>query len=433
MTNIPRSIGEPNASLALLMNSWTSTSVVSVAIWTSKATEGYMRPPYQEWREIEEPQRRARDDGSATGKQRSLQSAAAAKELGVRKSGVTFLYVRRVVLSCAGYCFIRVTMALFDINLFHKGYFGYVDGVMRYFGGEELIIEENDSDFWCVFEAEEQLVRLGHEKSDIAALWFKNPAIADLSIGLRMFLDDKNALEMVRIAAQRGHVELFVVHHDGPEERFLEIGYIDVGGDPPEGNGGDEQNAGGGDEALEPKVANDEGVAAEDPPNGQNEEGVVAEAPPNGQTEEGGAVATIDEGEVATSDVMAPLSEAGSGPSDAESILEGDQNAEGSCANEEGVMSEEDGGLEEVGDVNEGGTGAGIRTEDSDSDDAEYVPSADEVDSANDVHFTDSEEEFDLDESFFGLQTESAQNASNGKGKSVRPKAISASQPTKTS
>ncbi|MED6196236.1 hypothetical protein PIB30_045567 [Stylosanthes scabra] len=267
---------------------------------------------------------------------------------------------------------------------------------MRYVGGEELIIEENDSDFWCVFEAEEQLVRLGHEKSEIVALWFKDPAIADLSVGLRIFLDDKDALEMVRIAAQRGHVELFVVHHDGHEEGFPEIGYIDVGGDPPKGNGGDGQNEGGGDEVPEPEVANDEGAAAE-----------------------GDAAATIDEGEVAASDVVAPLSEAGSGPGEAKSILEGDQNAKGLCADEEGVVGEEDGGLEEHGDVNEGDTDAGIRTEDSDSDDAEYVPSADEVDSADDVHFNDSEEEFDLDESFFGFQTESAQNASNGKRKSV--------------
>ncbi|MED6138896.1 hypothetical protein PIB30_078823 [Stylosanthes scabra] len=59
-----------------------------------------------------------------------------------------------VETSCEGFCVIRVTMALFDIKLYHKGHFGYVDGVMRYVGGEVLLIEDNDSDFWCVFVAE---------------------------------------------------------------------------------------------------------------------------------------------------------------------------------------------------------------------------------------------------------------------------------------
>ncbi|MED6210090.1 hypothetical protein PIB30_060865 [Stylosanthes scabra] len=92
----------------------------------------------------------------------------------------------------------RLKMVYFDIALYHRGYFGYVDGVMRYVGGEKLTIEDNDSDFWSVFEAEEQIRRLGDD--DVAALWYKDLAIENMSIGLRMFLNDRDALAMVKIA-----------------------------------------------------------------------------------------------------------------------------------------------------------------------------------------------------------------------------------------
>ncbi|MED6153210.1 hypothetical protein PIB30_099520, partial [Stylosanthes scabra] len=323
-------------------------------------------------------------------------------------------------------------------------------GVMRYVGGEVFLIEDNDSDFWCVFVAEEEVVRVGHDKSDIAALWYKDPAIEDPSIGLKMFLDDKDALEMCRIAAVRGHVEMFVVHQDGPEEGFPEIGYVDVGGDPHQGNGEDGQNEeGGGDGEPEPEGQNEEGGAGEGSLNGQIEEGGDAEAPPDGQNEEGGdaeappnwrnqdlgdveappngqiealvveAAASIDEGGVTASDQVAPMCEAGLGSGEAESNLEGDQNGEGECANGENDVGEVDTGSEEHGHVNEAEIGAGPGSEDSDSDDSEYVPSADDVDSADDVHFTDSEEEFDFDDSFFGIQTEAGEKAGDGKGKRV--------------
>ncbi|MED6159262.1 hypothetical protein PIB30_040723 [Stylosanthes scabra] len=146
-------------------------------------------------------------------------------------------------------------MVYFDIALYHRGYFGYVDGIRR----------------------------LGDE--DVAALWYKDPAIENMSIGLRMFLNDKNALNMVKIAEQRGHVELFVVHEDNPEE----------------------------------------GIASTE----------------------------VD----------------GSG--------------------------------------------------DDDSDYAEYVPSCEDADSVDDIQFTDNEEEFDLDDNFFGVQTDAGKKDADQKGKGV--------------
>ncbi|MED6161632.1 hypothetical protein PIB30_062587 [Stylosanthes scabra] len=120
-------------------------------------------------------------------------------------------------------------MALMDIALFHKGYFGYVDGRMRYLDGMETYIQGQDSDFWAVFEAEEQLRHFSYEMEDLAALWYKSPAENVLEIALHQFLDDGDALEMVRIARMHGHVELYVVH-DEVDEGFPEAAYIDVGG-----------------------------------------------------------------------------------------------------------------------------------------------------------------------------------------------------------
>ncbi|MED6125076.1 hypothetical protein PIB30_065118, partial [Stylosanthes scabra] len=155
----------------------------------------------------------------------------------------------------------RKKMVYFDIKVHHKGYFGYVDGVMRYVG-ETLTVEDNDSDFWCVFEAEEQLSWFGHPKSDIYSMWCKDPAVVNLLVGLVQFLNDVDALEMVRIAQKRGLVELFMVHGDGAAEGSPEIGYVDVGGDPP-----NEQ---------------DEGAVAEDAaPNAEAGVGVVNEVVPD--------------------------------------------------------------------------------------------------------------------------------------------------------
>ncbi|MED6155725.1 hypothetical protein PIB30_007590, partial [Stylosanthes scabra] len=73
------------------------------------------------------------------------------------------------------------------------------------------------------------LRRFGYEMEDLAALWYKSPAENVFETALHQFLDDEDALEMVRIARTHGHVELYVVH-DGVDEGFPEVGYIDVGG-----------------------------------------------------------------------------------------------------------------------------------------------------------------------------------------------------------
>ncbi|MED6219663.1 hypothetical protein PIB30_037889 [Stylosanthes scabra] len=60
-----------------------------------------------------------------------------------------------------------------------------------------------------------------------------------------------------------------------------------------------------------------------------------------------------------------------------------------------------------------------LQESDDDSDDAEYVPPAEEADSVNDAHFIDSEEELDLDDTFFGVQGEAGANSADDKGKRV--------------
>ncbi|MED6198242.1 hypothetical protein PIB30_064297 [Stylosanthes scabra] len=183
-------------------------------------------------------------------------------------------------------------MVYFDIELYHRGYFGHVDGVMRYIGGVKLVIGDNDSDFWSVFEADEQVRRLGDD--DVAALWYKDPSIHNMSIGLRMFLNDEDAIEMVRIAQLRGSVELFVVHDQDPEEGFPEIGYIDVGGDPA---GKDKAN-----------VQNEEGVGEEAVPNGGN--GEVGTANGEGEcADEGGEGGDADGDGEAVGEDAAPIGE----------------------------------------------------------------------------------------------------------------------------
>ncbi|MED6224460.1 hypothetical protein PIB30_084263, partial [Stylosanthes scabra] len=81
----------------------------------------------------------------------------------------------------------------------------------------------------------------------------------------------RDAHEMVKIAVERGHVELFVVYDDVRQEGFPEIGYVDVG--------------------VEPHVenANEEAGGEEAPVNGQNEVAGFEEAVLNGGVAEDGA------------------------------------------------------------------------------------------------------------------------------------------------
>ncbi|MED6120886.1 hypothetical protein PIB30_025040 [Stylosanthes scabra] len=252
-------------------------------------------------------------------------------------------------------------MVYFDIDLYHRGYFGHVDGVMRYIGGETLVIGDNDSDFWSVFEADEQVRRLGDD--DVAALWYKDPTIHNMLIGLRMFLNDEDAIEMVRIAQLRRHVELFVVHDQDPEEGFPEIGYIDVGGDP----------------------------AGEDEGNVQNEGGVGEEAAPNGGDGEVGAT-NVEGGNANEEDIMDDAIETNEAVGEAAAPIDEEVNEEVEPNNVEQAAATEEGEASEQT----------ILDNEENSEDAEYVPSCDNADSVDDVQFTDSEEEFDLDDNFFG-------------------------------
>ncbi|MED6202407.1 hypothetical protein PIB30_105061, partial [Stylosanthes scabra] len=115
-------------------------------------------------------------------------------------------------------------MAFFDITLFHKGYFGYEDSRMKYMGGEKLIVQEQDNDFWSVFEAEEQLRRLGNRVEDIAALWYKDPEVEQLEVGLTQFANDRDVINMVNLGLARGSVELYVVYEGYDDEGIPEIG-----------------------------------------------------------------------------------------------------------------------------------------------------------------------------------------------------------------
>ncbi|MED6205870.1 hypothetical protein PIB30_021661 [Stylosanthes scabra] len=305
-------------------------------------------------------------------------------------------------------------MVYFDIVLFHRGHFGYIDGEMRYVGGEKLTIGDNDSDFWSVFEADEKVRRLGDD--DVAAMWYKDPSIANMSIGLRMFLEDSDALEMVRIAQLRGHVELFVVHDDYPEEGFPEIGYIDVGGGPAREDDGAVLGAG----------QNEEPAAEADPPNGGNGEGgagangeggtVIEEGEGVAANGEGEAVITaggavyeeVDGGGVNENEEGVGVDAAPSGEKEGNDDVGPNLNREGAGANQGGEAS--------VSDVVENEIDG---SDDEDSDDAEYVPSCDEAESVDDVQFTDSEEEFDLEDNFFGVETGKGKKGADDKGKGV--------------
>ncbi|MED6176111.1 hypothetical protein PIB30_084751 [Stylosanthes scabra] len=268
-------------------------------------------------------------------------------------------------------------MVYFDIKLYHKGHFGYENGEMRYYG-EELIIEYNDSDFWCVFEAEEQLCRFGYPKSDTVAMWYKDPVIQDYSVGLRMFLGDKDALEMVRITEQRGYVELFVVHEGGEGNEFPEIGYVDVGGDP---GGGDDDD----DDA--------DGVGEGNEPNAQN--GAIV-----GDEEAALEVDNEPQNAEATDNEPQNDEAAGNEPQNDEEVDgEGEDNVEANVESGDDVP----GGLEEADCNNKDDVAGGFGSDSDDNEDSEYFPSEEDVESAQDVHFTDSEEEWDLDEDFFGF------------------------------
>ncbi|MED6155835.1 hypothetical protein PIB30_009043 [Stylosanthes scabra] len=281
----------------------------------------------------------------------------------------------------------KAEMVYFDIDLYHRGHFGHVDGVIRYIGGEKLVIGDNDSDFWSVFEADEQVRRLGDDV--VAALWYKDPTIHNMSIGLRMFLNDEDAIEMVRIAQLRGHVELFVVHDQDPEEGFPEIGYIDVGGDP----------------------------AGEDEGNVQNEGGVREDAVPNGGDGEVGA-ANVEGGNANEEDEMDDANKTDEAVGEAAAPIDEEVNEEVDLSSVEKAAATEKGEASEQTFLENEEIG-GDEDGDEDSEDAEYVPFCDDADSVDDVQFTDSEEDFDLDDNFFGVEDGHGKKTAGHKGKGV--------------
>ncbi|MED6116316.1 hypothetical protein PIB30_099185, partial [Stylosanthes scabra] len=246
-------------------------------------------------------------------------------------------------------------MVFFNIKVYYRGWIGNVDGIMRYVGGNVLTVEDNDSDFWCVYEAEEQLSRFGVDKDDIAAMWYKDPQVAQYEIGLMCFDSDRAALDMVRIAQQSGYVELFVVH-EGDQEGFPEIGYIDVGGDPPAGSDDDneEEAAPNVDDAatVENVGRNVEGAAAV-AQNDTNAEGVVASGDNNGPTVEDlqvgveeepigdGEAVVVDEGEAVGGEVDASIKGVNANDEGVEAAAEASRASRGCHGNDPSTNSKD--------------------------------------------------------------------------------------------
>ncbi|MED6179996.1 hypothetical protein PIB30_006113 [Stylosanthes scabra] len=257
-------------------------------------------------------------------------------------------------------------MIYFDIILYHKGYLVYVNGLMTYKGGERVTIADQDSDFWSLFEAEEQLRRMGHDMDDIAAMWYKDLEVEELEVGLFHFTNDRDALEMVRIGTERGAVELYIVHEDNHGEEFPEIGWIDVGG-PGQGEGD-----GGGEEA---DVLDGGGDGA----------------------------AVIEEANVSGAEVE------GLGEDNVQDNVEASEAAVEEEVNDRGQQDDE----QRIGNNQEGQ----IEDDSEDSEDGEYLPSDVEEDSADDIQFTDSEDELDMDDNGFDVERGPREQPTDGKGK----------------
>ncbi|RYR54483.1 hypothetical protein Ahy_A06g029772 [Arachis hypogaea] len=111
-------------------------------------------------------------------------------------------------------------MALFNMRVHHGGLFGYENGVLKYLKGQSTVVEDIDGDRWSVFEAYEELRQLGYLKSNIFALWYKDPTEDDYERHLKLLGGDTEAIEMCTIAGRRGFVDLFVVHKVEDAEGF---------------------------------------------------------------------------------------------------------------------------------------------------------------------------------------------------------------------
>ncbi|MED6168057.1 hypothetical protein PIB30_008407 [Stylosanthes scabra] len=267
-------------------------------------------------------------------------------------------------------------MVLFDINLFHKGTFEYVDGHMHYVGGKKTVIVENDR------------------------LWYKDSQANNLEVALMQFTNDADALDMVKIGELRGSVDLFVVHESGLDvEGFLAIGWIDVGGNEDGDGGGNAsegpvKNAEVGEDGGGGNVNGNDGAAENDV-----DDGVAAE------NDVGNGVAAkndVDEGVAAENDV-------GNGVAAENNVDEGvtAENEVSDGGETEGVVGQDSSEHLESGEVDSDGVeevhGEADSSVDDDTEKSDYVPSEENSNSADDVQFTDSEEDFDLDDNSFGI------------------------------
>ncbi|RYR38105.1 hypothetical protein Ahy_A09g043060 [Arachis hypogaea] len=113
-------------------------------------------------------------------------------------------------------------MALFNMRVHHGGLFGYENGVLKYLKSQCTVVEDIDGDRWSVFEAYEELRQLGYMKSNISALWYKDPTEDDFERHSKLLVGVTEAIEMSTIAGRRGFVDLFVVHEVEDAEGFSE-------------------------------------------------------------------------------------------------------------------------------------------------------------------------------------------------------------------
>ncbi|RYR34619.1 hypothetical protein Ahy_A10g049585 [Arachis hypogaea] len=235
-------------------------------------------------------------------------------------------------------------MALFNMRVHHGGVFGYENGVLKYLKGQSIVVEDIDSNRWSAFEAYEKLRQLGYLKSNISALWYKDPTKDDYESHLKLLGGDTEAIEMCTIAGRRGFVDLFVVHEVEDAEGFPEVGFLDVGGETV---------------------------------GGQSEE-------PLG----GGLDLVVFEGNVENSDGARVA-------------------AEQECENKDGGVELSQEGHEADSDNVSSG---------ENSDDPTYLPSNEEKNSVEDIHFTDSDEVYDY-ESGFGEDNAVPKDCNAEKGK----------------
>ncbi|MED6116652.1 hypothetical protein PIB30_102202 [Stylosanthes scabra] len=182
---------------------------------------------------------------------------------------------------------------------------------------------------------------------------------------------------MVWLAEQRGSVELYVVHNDREEEQFSKIGYIDVLGDEV-----------GGEEGAVEEPAADVNANVPEARDGVGQEGRALQR--------GGATKGVDvvEGSVINE----------------EEVIAGQVDLNGNEEQErQNHENEDDGSCDNVEKSEESG----------DSEDGEYVLSYDVSDSADDVQFTDSDQDLGLDDSGFGFEAKAKDVDVIGKGKMV--------------